>query len=101
AGWRLLVDSAPAHVAKVRELVIDALTPDQLRQLRAVSERILERIGSGPSRPGPARAGEESGLLPIPGPPLIRSATDPVFNRATKQRGTKSGATRHYAGIRR
>ena len=58
AGWRLLVDSAPAHVAKVRELVIDALTPDQLRQLRAVSERILEQIGSSPSRPGPARAGE-------------------------------------------
>jgi DNA-binding MarR family transcriptional regulator len=58
AGWRLLVDSAPAHVAKVRELVIDALTPDQLRQLRTVSERIVERIGSSPSRPAPARACE-------------------------------------------
>jgi DNA-binding MarR family transcriptional regulator len=58
AGWRLLVDSAPAHVAKVRELVIDALTPDQLRQLRIVSERIVERIGSSPSRPAPARACE-------------------------------------------
>jgi DNA-binding MarR family transcriptional regulator len=58
AGWRLLVDSAPAHVAKVRELVIDALTPDQLRQLRIVSERIVERIGSSPSRPPPARACE-------------------------------------------
>jgi DNA-binding MarR family transcriptional regulator len=58
AGWRLLVDSAPAHVAKVRELVIDALSPDQLRQLRTVSERIIERIGSSPSRPASARACE-------------------------------------------
>jgi DNA-binding MarR family transcriptional regulator len=46
AGLRLLIDSAPAHVAKVRELVIDALTPAQLRQLRLASERILERIES-------------------------------------------------------
>ena len=44
AGLRLLTASAPAHVAKVRELVIDALTPAQLRQLRTVSERILGRI---------------------------------------------------------
>jgi DNA-binding MarR family transcriptional regulator len=44
AGLRLLVASAPAHVAKVRELVIDALTAAQLRQLRTASERILRRI---------------------------------------------------------
>ncbi len=44
AGLRLLTTSAPAHVARVRELVIDALTPAQLRQLRAASERILQRI---------------------------------------------------------
>ena len=43
-GLELLVASAPAHVAKVRELVIDALTPAQLRQLRAASERILEGV---------------------------------------------------------
>src|SRR6266581_2110207 len=41
AGLRLLTASAPAHVAKVRDLVIDALTPAELRQLRTVSERIL------------------------------------------------------------
>jgi DNA-binding MarR family transcriptional regulator len=58
AGLRLLVASAPAHVAKVRELVIDALTPEQLRELRRVSERIIERIGSSPSRPAPARCCE-------------------------------------------
>lgn len=43
-GLELLVASAPAHVAKVRDLVIDALTPAQLRQLGAASERILERV---------------------------------------------------------
>jgi DNA-binding MarR family transcriptional regulator len=58
AGSRLLVVSAPAHVAKVRELVIDALTPDELRLLLIVSERILERIGSSPRRPAPARASQ-------------------------------------------
>jgi DNA-binding MarR family transcriptional regulator len=44
-GLRLLTASAPAHVEKVRELVIDALSPDQLRHLRAASEQILHRIG--------------------------------------------------------
>jgi DNA-binding MarR family transcriptional regulator len=44
AGLRLLTASAPAHVAKVRELVIDALSPAQLRQLRTASELILQRI---------------------------------------------------------
>jgi DNA-binding MarR family transcriptional regulator len=44
AGLSLLVASAPAHVAKVRELVIDALSPDELRALRTASERILQRV---------------------------------------------------------
>ena len=44
AGLCLLTASAPAHVAKVRELVIDALTPAQLRQLRTALQRILDRI---------------------------------------------------------
>ena len=44
AGLDLLVASAPAHVAKVRELVIDAVAPAELRTLRSASEKILERI---------------------------------------------------------
>jgi DNA-binding MarR family transcriptional regulator len=44
AGLDLLVASAPAHVAKVRELVIDALTPAELRTLQTASEKILQRI---------------------------------------------------------
>ena len=47
AGLRLLVASAPGHVAKVRKLVIDALSPAELRHLRAASERILDRIEAG------------------------------------------------------
>jgi DNA-binding MarR family transcriptional regulator len=44
AGLRLLTASAPAHVAEVRDLVIDALSPAELRHLRTASERILERV---------------------------------------------------------
>jgi DNA-binding MarR family transcriptional regulator len=46
-GLRLLTAAAPAHVAKVRELVIDALSPDELCQLRTISERILSRLDAG------------------------------------------------------
>ena len=49
AGWELLVASAPAHVAKVRELLIDALSPAELRHLRTASERIIERIETSDS----------------------------------------------------
>jgi DNA-binding MarR family transcriptional regulator len=60
AGLRLLVASAPGHVAKVRELVIDALTPAQLRQLRTASQRILQRIES--SAEWPAAGGSRNAL---------------------------------------
>jgi DNA-binding MarR family transcriptional regulator len=46
-GLRLLVACAPAHVAKVRELVIDALSPAELRQLRTASEQITARVEAG------------------------------------------------------
>jgi DNA-binding MarR family transcriptional regulator len=51
AGLRLLTASAPAHVAKVRELVIDALSPAELRRLRTASERILQRIETSDRQP--------------------------------------------------
>jgi DNA-binding MarR family transcriptional regulator len=43
-GYAKLVEDAPAHVAAVRALVIDAFSTDELRQLREASERLLERI---------------------------------------------------------
>src|SRR3954454_8781472 len=43
-GWTKVVDTAPGHVATVRQNVIDALTPTQVEQLAAIAGAILERI---------------------------------------------------------
>lgn len=47
-GFRTLVDAAPGHVAHVRSLVIDALSPEQLRRLGRDAERIMSRIDTSP-----------------------------------------------------
>ncbi|MBB4765094.1 MarR family winged helix-turn-helix transcriptional regulator [Amorphoplanes digitatis] len=44
AGWQKVRDSAPGHVATVRENVIDALTPEQITQLGEISDAILHRL---------------------------------------------------------
>jgi DNA-binding MarR family transcriptional regulator len=44
AGMTKVVETAPGHVAAARQFVVDAVTPTQLRQLRAANERILRRI---------------------------------------------------------
>jgi DNA-binding MarR family transcriptional regulator len=44
AGYTLLVASAPGHVARVRSLVIDAVSPAELRQLHDATKRLLARI---------------------------------------------------------
>jgi DNA-binding MarR family transcriptional regulator len=44
AGMAKVVATAPGHVAAARQYVIDAVTPTQLRQLRAANDRILRRI---------------------------------------------------------
>src|SRR3954464_6893099 len=67
AGWRTLQDTAPGHVATVRQHVIDALTPEQVGQLSGIAEAILDRLDPDgrlrprtrqppASRPRPARA---------------------------------------------
>lgn len=57
-GMAKLVASAPGHVERVRDLVIDVLTPEQLEALgtacRAVLDRIDERDGP-PLTPRPGR----------------------------------------------
>jgi DNA-binding MarR family transcriptional regulator len=40
-GWRKIVATAPGHVAAVRGLLVDALTPEQFRALGAISEQVL------------------------------------------------------------
>lgn len=37
-------DSAPGHVATVREHVIDVLTPEQVGQLTAITDALLGRL---------------------------------------------------------
>jgi DNA-binding MarR family transcriptional regulator len=44
AGWQKVVDTAPGHVATVREYVIDALTPEQISQLTAIADTVLRRL---------------------------------------------------------
>jgi DNA-binding MarR family transcriptional regulator len=57
AGWRKLRDTAPGHVATVRQHVIDALTPEQVGQLSEIAEAILSRLDpNGSLRPGAGAA---------------------------------------------
>jgi DNA-binding MarR family transcriptional regulator len=44
SGWRKARDTAPGHVANVRQHVIDALTPEQVTQLTAITDAILQRL---------------------------------------------------------
>lgn len=39
-GFAALAAAAPGHVAAVRRLLVDRLTPEQLRQLRSISEAV-------------------------------------------------------------
>jgi DNA-binding MarR family transcriptional regulator len=44
AGWDTVVAAAPGHVATVRELVVDALAPEQVDQLTAITDALLQRL---------------------------------------------------------
>jgi DNA-binding MarR family transcriptional regulator len=44
AGWATIVEAAPGHVENVRGHVIDALTPEQVTQLREITEALLQRL---------------------------------------------------------
>jgi DNA-binding MarR family transcriptional regulator len=43
-GQVKVADTAPGHVRAVRELVVDALSPAQLEQMRDISRHILQHI---------------------------------------------------------
>ena len=43
-GLQTLAEAAPGHVAYVRSLVIDVLSPEQLRRLGLAADRIMSRI---------------------------------------------------------
>jgi DNA-binding MarR family transcriptional regulator len=44
AGREVITAAAPRHVATVRRLVIDALSPDELAALGQISQRILDQL---------------------------------------------------------
>ena len=44
AGWNKVVDAAPGHVAAVRSLVIDVLTPTQIYGLTEALGAVLKRL---------------------------------------------------------
>lgn len=44
AGWSVIVDAAPGHVATVRKYVIDALSPAQVRQLDTIMTALLRQL---------------------------------------------------------
>ncbi len=43
-GFQTLAAAAPGHVAHVRSLVIDILSPEQLRRMGLAADRIMSRI---------------------------------------------------------
>jgi DNA-binding MarR family transcriptional regulator len=44
AGWKKIRETAPGHVATVRQHVIDVLTPEQITQLSEIAGAILESV---------------------------------------------------------
>jgi DNA-binding MarR family transcriptional regulator len=47
-GWQKVVETAPGHVAAVRRLLIDTLTPAELGSLGEISAKILKAQGFNP-----------------------------------------------------
>jgi DNA-binding MarR family transcriptional regulator len=45
AGWQKLVETAPGHVAAVQKLLIEVLSPEELKSLGAISTHVLEAQG--------------------------------------------------------
>jgi DNA-binding MarR family transcriptional regulator len=62
-GYAVLVAAAPGHVEQVRRTLFDPLTPEQVRQLRAITGSILAAAGNPP----PCESDDSPGM---PAPPL-------------------------------
>jgi DNA-binding MarR family transcriptional regulator len=43
-GFRILAEAAPGHVTHVRSLIIDVLSPEQLRRVGRAADRIMSHI---------------------------------------------------------
>jgi DNA-binding MarR family transcriptional regulator len=62
-GQQQLADAAPGHVAAVRHLFVDRLTPSQLDSIGDVAETVLEAFDApaSPASPSSPARGERSG----------------------------------------
>ena len=68
-GYAVLVAAAPGHVEQVRRTLFDPLTPEQVRQLRAITGSILAAVGNPPPC-------DDAGDCPgAPAPPLTSART--------------------------
>ncbi|MFI5954607.1 MarR family winged helix-turn-helix transcriptional regulator [Cryptosporangium sp. NPDC051539] len=57
SGWDKVVQTAPGHVATVRSLVVDPLTPEQLAQFGDLVGILLKRIDPDGEFPGSLEGG--------------------------------------------
>ena len=51
SGWEKVAATAPHHAQTVRDLVVDALSPSQFRQLGIIAQKIRHRIEGQPPAP--------------------------------------------------
>jgi DNA-binding MarR family transcriptional regulator len=52
SGWEKVVSAAPGHVRTVRELVLDPLGADGIRQLHEAGQRVVQRVDPDSGCPG-------------------------------------------------
>ena len=87
-GWDKVAATAPGHVAAVRQLVVDALTAEQVAQLRDIAQAIMGRVVPGD---------DWLGQLPHPARPLSRHRNRADLHVVFLQR---PGPARTAAGVR-
>jgi DNA-binding MarR family transcriptional regulator len=58
AGWDVAVGAAPGHVENVRRLVMDALSDEQVGQLREIAGAVLGRLDPEGAMTAPYRRGD-------------------------------------------
>ncbi|HJQ43090.1 MAG TPA: MarR family transcriptional regulator [Jatrophihabitantaceae bacterium] len=46
SGFRALADAAPGHVSTVRQALVDRITPEQVDQLRAICQTVLDGLAN-------------------------------------------------------
>jgi DNA-binding MarR family transcriptional regulator len=71
-GRSALVRAIPLHIGQARELVIDALSPEQLEQLTTITSAIDARLAMEP--------GARLGLMANPSPPRLTTRPPMTVN---------------------